>query len=80
MTRAEFLGLPSKAQYGPRDRVVTWDRASRPVLEGVVEYDYGGGVCLRRGKRRASWGGYESPLAYVRRSRVRLAAVERSRT
>ena len=36
MTINEFRALPSKTLYERGDRVLTWDRASRPVLPGVV--------------------------------------------
>ena len=40
MTAAEFRALPSKPYYERGDRVLTWDRASRPVLPGIVWGEY----------------------------------------
>lgn len=72
LTRAEFLALASKPRYERGDRVVTWDRPSRPVLEGWVycEYEYPGpfpAVVVSVGR------GGGSGCAEVPRSRVRLA-------
>ncbi len=70
MTRAEFAALPSKPRYERGDRVLTWDRASRPVLPGQVlsddplrwaEFQ----VCIERTN--------PSRVAFLPRWRVRLA-------
>ena len=36
MTIDEFRALPHKERYERGDRVLTWDRPSRPVLQGTV--------------------------------------------